>query len=356
MPIRWIAKKIADSGERTLIERMYAEFQATGRVDQFLPDDDRTIRDLVAARDQKRTESKTIVRETILAETRAEESSSAESSTKSKEHKSQEYQQPVQQKYAATGHPASGGKTEDQDPRKRRKSPTKRETRTTSVAAMNSLSSMLNSGNQLATPASYSNDTRITLQTTSPTASTSRTFPPPSSFSSLGRFSLNRSRIPHLISSPSDFDRPEFDSCERFRSETENRNPGASLARFRDPHRNDSRSPRQISGVDLQRSPETAIAKPRNRECTDRLSKTNRRHPNRQHANRRKTGSLIRAIPLPRRNVSTPRTAGESHSMRAERQQKLRIANSPTRNATGRPRRFVPRSCRNVTGADGSRE
>lgn len=59
MPIQWITKKIEDSRERTLIEQMYAEFQSTGKVDEFLPADDRTIRDLIAARDQKRTSSRT---------------------------------------------------------------------------------------------------------------------------------------------------------------------------------------------------------------------------------------------------------------------------------------------------------
>lgn len=56
MPVKWITNKIADVRERALIEQMYAEFQQTGRVDQFLPQDDRTIRDLVAAKTPKKME------------------------------------------------------------------------------------------------------------------------------------------------------------------------------------------------------------------------------------------------------------------------------------------------------------
>ncbi|MCA9094957.1 MAG: hypothetical protein KDA68_15835, partial [Planctomycetaceae bacterium] len=69
MPIQWITKKISDSRERALIEQMYAEFQSTGRVDEFLPADDRTIRDLVAVPAKKRTDSETNTRETIVTKT-----------------------------------------------------------------------------------------------------------------------------------------------------------------------------------------------------------------------------------------------------------------------------------------------
>lgn len=49
VPIRWIAKKLADASERRLVEAMFAEWQANGRVEKTLPADDRAIRDLVAA-------------------------------------------------------------------------------------------------------------------------------------------------------------------------------------------------------------------------------------------------------------------------------------------------------------------
>ncbi len=49
IPIKWVAKKIADSQERRLVERMYDELMATGRVEKNLPEDDRTVRDLHAA-------------------------------------------------------------------------------------------------------------------------------------------------------------------------------------------------------------------------------------------------------------------------------------------------------------------
>jgi len=53
IPIQWISAKITDVRERDQILRMYAEFQATGQVDQTLAPENRTIRDLVAARDGK---------------------------------------------------------------------------------------------------------------------------------------------------------------------------------------------------------------------------------------------------------------------------------------------------------------
>jgi len=83
MPIQWITKKISDSRERALIEQMYAEFQSTGRVDEFLPADDRTIRDLVAAPAKKRTDSETKTREAVVTKTvteTIEEEVSAETS------------------------------------------------------------------------------------------------------------------------------------------------------------------------------------------------------------------------------------------------------------------------------------
>lgn len=48
IPIKWLTKKLTDIHERRLVERMYDELQATGKVDAHLPEDDRSIRDLHA--------------------------------------------------------------------------------------------------------------------------------------------------------------------------------------------------------------------------------------------------------------------------------------------------------------------
>jgi hypothetical protein len=44
VPIRVLQKQLADAAERRLVERMYDELQATGKVEVNLPEDDRTIR------------------------------------------------------------------------------------------------------------------------------------------------------------------------------------------------------------------------------------------------------------------------------------------------------------------------
>jgi len=44
IPLRWITSKMADAGDRTQVERMYKEFQKTGKVVKTLPDDDKFIR------------------------------------------------------------------------------------------------------------------------------------------------------------------------------------------------------------------------------------------------------------------------------------------------------------------------
>ena len=46
VPIKLIARRIADAGERRLVERIYDELASTGRVEQSLPEDDRMVRDL----------------------------------------------------------------------------------------------------------------------------------------------------------------------------------------------------------------------------------------------------------------------------------------------------------------------
>lgn len=46
IPVRWVTNKIEDAEDRKLVQAMYDELQATGRVEETLPEDDRTIRDL----------------------------------------------------------------------------------------------------------------------------------------------------------------------------------------------------------------------------------------------------------------------------------------------------------------------
>jgi len=48
IPAKWVVKKISDANERRLVESMYDELMATGRVEQTLPEDDRAVRDLHA--------------------------------------------------------------------------------------------------------------------------------------------------------------------------------------------------------------------------------------------------------------------------------------------------------------------
>lgn len=49
VPIKLIARRIADKEERRLVERMYDELLATGTVEENLSEDDRAVRDLHAA-------------------------------------------------------------------------------------------------------------------------------------------------------------------------------------------------------------------------------------------------------------------------------------------------------------------
>ncbi len=46
IPVKWLTKKLADSADRRLVEAMYDELKATGRVEENLPADDRTVREL----------------------------------------------------------------------------------------------------------------------------------------------------------------------------------------------------------------------------------------------------------------------------------------------------------------------
>ncbi|HPE47710.1 MAG TPA: DUF4332 domain-containing protein [Hyphomonas sp.] len=48
IPLRWITSKMADASDRAQVERMYREFQKTGKVVRSLPDDDKFIRKLHA--------------------------------------------------------------------------------------------------------------------------------------------------------------------------------------------------------------------------------------------------------------------------------------------------------------------
>jgi hypothetical protein len=49
VPFNLLGRRIADAGERRLIQAMYDELLATGTVETHLPEDDRTVRDLHAA-------------------------------------------------------------------------------------------------------------------------------------------------------------------------------------------------------------------------------------------------------------------------------------------------------------------
>lgn len=49
MPAKWVVGKLADAEERRLVQRMYDELQATGTVEENLPEDDRMVRDLHAS-------------------------------------------------------------------------------------------------------------------------------------------------------------------------------------------------------------------------------------------------------------------------------------------------------------------
>lgn len=48
IPLRWITAKLEDMGDRRQVERMYKEYQKTGKVIRTLPDDDKLIRELHA--------------------------------------------------------------------------------------------------------------------------------------------------------------------------------------------------------------------------------------------------------------------------------------------------------------------
>lgn len=46
IPSKWIEKRLTDAEDRAVVRAMYAELQATGRVEATLPEDDRVVRDL----------------------------------------------------------------------------------------------------------------------------------------------------------------------------------------------------------------------------------------------------------------------------------------------------------------------
>ncbi len=48
VPAKWLAKRISDGETRKLVEAMYDELKATGKVEANLPEDDRQVRDLYA--------------------------------------------------------------------------------------------------------------------------------------------------------------------------------------------------------------------------------------------------------------------------------------------------------------------
>ncbi|PPD29590.1 MAG: hypothetical protein CTY20_06095 [Hyphomicrobium sp.] len=49
IPVKALLKKLGDAGDRRIVEAMYDELRATGRVEANLPEDDRMVRDLHAA-------------------------------------------------------------------------------------------------------------------------------------------------------------------------------------------------------------------------------------------------------------------------------------------------------------------
>jgi len=55
MPIRWVAQDLEDERERELVTAIYDELQRTGRVEEHLPADERTVRDLYAREVLSRT-------------------------------------------------------------------------------------------------------------------------------------------------------------------------------------------------------------------------------------------------------------------------------------------------------------
>lgn len=64
IPVKALLKKLADAGDRRIVEAMYDELKATGRVEANLPEDDRRVRDLHAAeilapRASKRADART---------------------------------------------------------------------------------------------------------------------------------------------------------------------------------------------------------------------------------------------------------------------------------------------------------
>lgn len=46
IPVRWVVNKLEDHSERKLVSRMYKELQETGKVEKYLPEDDKLVRDL----------------------------------------------------------------------------------------------------------------------------------------------------------------------------------------------------------------------------------------------------------------------------------------------------------------------
>lgn len=64
IPLRWVTAKLEDAADKRTVERMYAEFQKTGKVIKTLPDDDKAIRAL-HAREVRRVPLKVLNAEEI---------------------------------------------------------------------------------------------------------------------------------------------------------------------------------------------------------------------------------------------------------------------------------------------------
>ncbi|MBY9068466.1 DUF4332 domain-containing protein [Hyphomonas sp. WL0036] len=64
IPLRWITAKLEDMGDRAQVEKMYKEFQKTGKVIRALPEDDKAVREM-HAKEVRRISMKTLNAEPI---------------------------------------------------------------------------------------------------------------------------------------------------------------------------------------------------------------------------------------------------------------------------------------------------
>lgn len=95
VPVQWVTKNLADRQERKLIQAMFQEFKQTGRVVETLPEENRTIRDLVIAKSngsasseqsqsfpkQSATVTSTVERKPVAATTTSEATQSSDAAS-----------------------------------------------------------------------------------------------------------------------------------------------------------------------------------------------------------------------------------------------------------------------------------